>query len=174
LARRVNFCMTAAPLLSMRMDPKHIAALRDRFAAFEGTWDGEEAIALAPHAPGVAARARHVMRRVVDGAVLVQAYEQRRADGAAPIAGHGVFAVDPSEGDLTWFFFDNLGFVPDAPARGGWQAGELVVGRSTRRGEARYRFRVDGRRLLHRIETKPAGAAEFTLFLSGTYLRTGP
>jgi hypothetical protein len=155
------------------MDAKRLAALRESLAAFEGDWEGEEVLSPSPWAPAGAARGRHAMRRAVDGTVLVQDYEQRRADGAPPIAGHGVFAVDGAEGAFVWFFFDSLGFLPTAPARGGWQGGELVFAKATRRGEARYRFRVEGKRLMHRIESKPAGAPDFSLFLTGTYLRAG-
>ena len=154
------------------MDAKRLAALRESFAAFEGTWEGEEVVSPSAQAPAVGARGRHVMRRAVDGTVLLQEYEQRRPGGAAPLAGHGVFAVDAADGGFVWFFFDSLGFLPTTPARGGWRGGELVFARATRRGEAYYRFRADGKRLLHRIESKLAGAADFSLFLSGTYART--
>lgn len=155
------------------MDAKQLAALRETLAAFEGVWEGDEEIASSPVVREGAARGRHVMRRAVDGSILVQDYERRRDDGTRPISGHGVFAVDPTSGVITWFFFDSLGYLPNEPARGGWHEGGLLLAKSTRRGEARYHFRVEGRRLVHHIEGKPAGAADFTTFLAGNYRKVG-
>lgn len=104
--------------------------------------------------------------RAAGGYAVVQSYRHTEPDGTH-FEGHGIFTVDPDRGDTLWYFVDSAGGTPpEAPARGTWHGGTLVVERHSPRGSARHTFRVDGGVLTHTAELRLGGAEDFTPFLT--------
>jgi len=95
-------------------------SLRELFWPLLGNWTGVEQL------PGGTARAMITFKLDVADQVVLQDYRQVRANGAE-LTGHGVFLIDPTAGDLLWWFFDSLG-IPPTPLRGHRTGGELVLG----------------------------------------------
>ncbi len=141
-----------------------------RLAALIGSWEGEEQLQPSPWGPGGTATGRGVYRSVTDGMAIVQDYEEEK-DGAIVFSGHGVFTIDPANGDVLWWWFDSMGFPPDGPARGRWDGDTLILNKSTPRGDGRYRYRLNGDRYEFSIENRFADQEDFSLFMKGSYER---
>lgn len=141
-----------------------------RLAALIGSWEGEEQLQPSPWGPGGTATGRGVYRSVTDGMAIVQDYEEEK-DGAIVFSGHGVFTIDPANGDVLWWWFDSMGFPPDGPARGRWDGDTLILNKSTPRGDGRYRYRLNGDRYEFSIENRFADQEDFSLFMQGSYER---
>jgi hypothetical protein len=150
--------------------------LRELFLPVLGNWTGIEQHAARPAAPATTSRAMIVFKLDVRDQVVLQDYRQVRADHAE-FTGHGVFMIDKaertpqaSEVPILWWFFDSDGDPPQ-PANGGWQDGELILEKITRRGLAEHRFAVVDGQLNYRIRVSLGKTAELEDFLSGTYRR---
>lgn len=141
-----------------------------RLAALVGSWEGEEQLQPSPWGPGGTATGRGVYRSVTDGMAIVQDYEEEK-DGAIVFRGHGVFTIDPANGDVLWWWFDSMGFPPDGPARGRWDGDTLILNKSTPRGDGRYRYRLNGDRYEFSIENRFPEQEDFCLFMQGSYER---
>ncbi|WP_242108392.1 DUF1579 family protein [Luteimonas aquatica] len=137
---------------------------------FAGHWSGAEQVSPSPFGPGGAATGRTRFREDLAGMALIQEYEQEK-DGAVVFRGHGVFLVEPDSGDVLWWWFDDFGFPPDPPARGRWSGEVLEFSKSTPRGEARYRYELDGDRYRFVIENRFPGQPDFAEFMRGDYTR---
>ena len=137
---------------------------------FVGRWRGEEMLSASPFGPGGPASAQSDLREAVDGMALLHDYVETRADGGT-FRAHGVFMIDPANGDVLWWGFDSMGFPPDAPARGRWDGDRLRLEKQTPRGEARHEFTLGADRYELVIRTRLAGQQEFTTFLEGRYRR---
>ena len=142
-----------------------------RLARMAGEWSGDEQLEPSPWGPGGAARGNGVYRMVTDGMALTQDYEQKKEDGTVAFRGHGVFTIDPKNGDVLWWWFDSMGFPPDGPARGRWNGDILTLEKSSPQGEARYVYRLLGDRYEFSIENRFPGQHDFCLFMRGAYLR---
>lgn len=81
----------------------------------------------------------------VGGSAIVQEQVQER-DGQVAFVAHNVFTTDPATGEVVLYSFDSVGYLPDPAARGTWRDGELVLDRTTDRGQSRtvYRPLSDG------------------------------
>jgi hypothetical protein len=77
----------------------------------------------------------------IEGLALTQRHTQYQ-DGTASFAAFNVFTVDRSTGQIALYSFDSLGFLPDPPASGSWSGNELVLLRSTSRGQSRTRYQA--------------------------------
>jgi hypothetical protein len=141
-----------------------------RLARLVGDWSGEENLSPSPWGPGGTAFGRFQFRNGVDGMALLQDYEEEK-EGKVSFRGHGVFIVDPVNGDVVWWWFDSLGFAPDPPARGSWDGDTLRLEKHTPRGAARYTFDFESDSLRFRIENRFAGEQEFSEFMRGRYRR---
>jgi len=75
---------------------------------FAGTWSGDEQLSESPWGPGGAARGRCENRSAVDGMAMVQDYSEEKG-GQTVFRGHGVFSIDPANGDVLWWWFDSMG-----------------------------------------------------------------
>jgi hypothetical protein len=148
-----------------RPGPEHA-----RFKRFVGAWSGEEQLSESPWGPGGPAFGRMEIREACDGMAFVQEYAEEK-DGATCFRGHGVFTIDPANGDTLWWFFDSMGFPPDPPARGRWNGDVLTLEKKTPRGEARYRFTYADDHHDFEIENRFAGQADFATFIRGHYRR---
>ena len=96
-----------------------------RFKRFVGKWTGDEQLSESPWGPGGPAIGRVDMREACDGMAFVQDYVEEK-DGKPSFRGHGVFMIDPENGDTLWWWFDSMGFPPDPPARGRWNGDCLL------------------------------------------------
>ncbi|MCP2261899.1 Protein of unknown function (DUF1579) [Streptoalloteichus tenebrarius] len=142
----------------------------ERLGALVGEWEGEEEFAATPWAPAGTARSRHSFRSGVGGLAVIHDYAQVR-DGE-PFDGHGFFTADPGTGEVVWFFFDGVGFPPDVPLRGDWDAdGVLRLAKTTPRGQARHAFRFDGDTFEHEIDVRLGDAETFSPFARGRFRR---
>ncbi|HEY6986444.1 MAG TPA: DUF1579 family protein [Rhodanobacteraceae bacterium] len=141
-----------------------------RLARFAGKWSGDEQLGESPWGPGGTARGRCEVREAVDGMAFVQDYVEEK-DGKVAFRGHGVFTIDPGNGDVLWWWFDSMGFPPDPPARGRWNGDQLLFEKNTPRGEARYEFRFADDHYDFRIENRFPGQKDFAEFMRGHYLR---
>ena len=148
-----------------RPGPEHV-----RMARFAGKWSGEEQLSESPWGSGGPARGRCEIRQDLDGMAFVQDYTEEK-DGKIVFRGHGVFTIDPGNGDVLWWWFDSMGFPPDPPARGRWNGELLLFEKKTPRGEARYEFRFGGDHYDFRIENRFPGQQDFAVFMHGRYLR---
>jgi hypothetical protein len=152
------------------MDMPKPGAEHARLARFAGTWSGKEELSDSPWGPGGPALGRCEMREAVDGMALLQDYAEEKA-GQTVFRGHGVFTIDPANGDVLWWWFDSMGFPPDPPARGRWNGDRLLFEKKTPRGEARYEFLFGGDHYDFRIENRFPGQSEFVVFMKGHYRR---
>jgi len=128
-------------------------ALHARLATFEGSWEGTEQLAASSWSPGGTATATMSFAVEAGGFALVQDY---RSDTG--LTGHGVFSVSGDE--VLWYWFDSIGYPPEAPARGAFEGGGLVLERTSPRGTNRTSLVVEGDRLNQRVELDGATLAE--------------
>jgi hypothetical protein len=135
------------------------------FAPLFGHWQGTEELSASPWSAAGTARAALSFRAEVGGAAMVNDYRQVREDGSE-FLGHGVFLVDATAA-VSWWLFDSYA-LPPVPATGGWQAGELVLAKTTDRGRAEHRFGLDGESLTYAIDLA-LGDADPQPFLRGRY-----
>lgn len=152
------------------MEMPKLGPQQEYLMRFLGDWEGVEQLATSPWGPGGPARGEVTFRRVTDGFAMVQDYAQERS-GRISFRGHGVFAIDPADDTVLWYWFDSLGLPPLEPARGHWEGDSLILRKITPRGEACHTLRLDGNTFHYRIENKLIGQSEFTTFLTGTYVR---
>lgn len=148
-----------------RPDPDHLARLH-RLA---GDWAGAELAQPSPWGAGGPAHGRSRFRVGLDGIALLQDYEQDKG-GQVVFRGHGVFLIEPDSADVLWWWFDSLGFPPE-PARGRWDGEVLRLEKRTPRGEARYRYELDGDSYRFVIENRFPGQGDFAEFIRGDYAR---
>jgi Protein of unknown function (DUF1579) len=157
---------TGAAIMDMpKPGPEH-----DRLARFAGEWQGDEELQPSPWGPGGPAQGHGVYRMINDGMALTQDYAETK-DGAVVFHGHGVFSIDPENGDVVWWWFDSMGFPPDGPARGRWDGDTLTLLKATPRGEGRYVYALQGDSYTFSIENRFPGQDEFCLFMRGHYQR---
>lgn len=142
-----------------------------RLARMVGEWSGDEQLEPSPWGPGGTARGHGIYRMVTDGMALVQDYEEVK-DGATAFRGHGIFAIDPQNGDVLWWWFDSMGFPPDGPARGRWHGDTLTLEKSSPRGDSRYVYRlINDDQYDFSIENRFPGQDDFCFFMRGSYAR---
>jgi hypothetical protein len=141
-----------------------------RLLAFVGEWEGEETVAPSPWGPGGAAFGRMSFRADLDGFAIIQDYIEQK-DSRITFRGHGVLTVDPETQEILWYWFDSIGFPPDAPARGHFEGDMLTLNRVSPRGASRYVYRITSNACEFSIENKLLGDAEFKVFMNGKYAR---
>lgn len=107
-------------------------------AALAGTFVGTDEIHASVWAPAETARVDIDAEWEIGGAVLVQRWQDTRATDLFELV--NVFMEDPGTGEVLLYAFDTAGHPPDPPARGAWDAGRLVLRRTTVRGESRLEF----------------------------------
>lgn len=128
--------MNAAPALTDEHRRLHRLA---------GHWSGVETLAATPWMAGGTAQAIVETRIGLGGFFVLQDYRQLR-DGIETLAAHAVLGWNAEASQVTMFWFDSIGYVPETPATGAWQGDTLVLLRSSRRGAARHTqaFHGDG------------------------------
>jgi hypothetical protein len=130
-----------------------LTPLHARLARLEGSWEGTEQLAPSPWSAGGKAASVLSFAVAAGGFALVQDYRS-----SAGLTGHGVFSVSGDE--VLWHWFDSIGYPPEVPARGGFEADALVLERTSPRGTNRTTFRLAGERLHQRVEFDGAVLAE--------------
>jgi hypothetical protein len=141
-----------------------------RLLAFVGEWEGDEQLAASPWGPAGVAFGRMSFRADLDGFAVIQDYIEQK-NSHITFRGHGVFMVDPQTKDILWYWFDSLGFPPEAPARGRFEGDVLTMNRVSARGAARYVYRINADSCEFSIENKFPNDPDFSLFMKGTYTR---
>ena len=135
------------------------------FTPLFGHWQGAEEQYASPWGAAGTARAALTFRAEIGGAAAVNDYRQVRDDGSE-FLGHGVFLVG-ADGVVSWWLFDSYA-LPPVPATGGWRNGELVLTKTTERGEAEHRFGLEGEDLTYAIDLT-LGDTDPQPFLRGRY-----
>lgn len=152
------------------MDMPKAGPVHARLLAFAGEWEGTESVEPSVWGKGGPATGRSSFRADLDGFAVIQDYVQLK-DSLVTFRGHGVFTVDPKTEEVLWYWFDSMGFPPDAPARGRFEGGVLTLLRVTERGSARYVHEVSESGYQFSIENKFPGDADFKLFMRASYAR---
>ncbi|MCA4134626.1 DUF1579 domain-containing protein [Arthrobacter sp. M4] len=140
-------------------------------AALLGRWRGTTEILPSPGGPVRLADAEVTFTLAAGGYAVIQSYRHTEPDGSH-FEGHGIFTVDPDQGDTLWYFVDNAGSAPEAPARGTWHGDTLVIERRTAEGTSRHTFRVDDGVLTQIAELRHGGATAFTPFFTSVCRKT--
>jgi hypothetical protein len=120
-----------------------LTAEHERLSTFVGEWVGEERVAPSRWFEAGEARGFVTARPDIDGFAVVQDYRQERG-GRISFRGHGVFTFDAADRRTKLFWFDSLGYVPQAPASGLWEGDTLTLVRPSLRGATRHIYRFEG------------------------------
>ncbi|QSQ23657.1 DUF1579 family protein [Pyxidicoccus parkwayensis] len=147
-----------------------VTAEHERLWRLVGTWSGPDVQAPMPWSPGGEGTSTLTFTRALDGFGLLLDHVQTR-DGKVVFRGHGVYMLEPGTPEVLWYWFDSIGFPPQAPGRGGWEGDVLTIVRKTARGEAHHVWQLDGDRLIHRIDSTLVAPGARATLLSGTYSR---
>lgn len=153
----------------MPMDSQ-LSDARRRLAAFSGIYRGESEIHPNPFAPAGPSEGEWRFSMDGSGLHLLQDFDERRVDRSA-FHGHGVLSVDRDSGDIVWFWFDSLGWLPLPPARGRFEGPHLVLERRTARGTNRSILTLEGTMLGHEILFRQPDAEDFVPLVTGRYRR---
>ena len=130
----------------------------ERMLALIGDWSGEERVFATAWTQAGEAQGEFVIAPGPGGIVID--YGERQ--NGSRMTGHGVVC-----GDGFWWF-DSLGFRPEAPGNAGWQDDMLVLERSSARGRTVMGLTIVGETLhLHMATAAPDAA----LFAAGREAR---
>ena len=142
----------------------------ERLLAFVGEWEGQEELSPSASGPSGTARGCMSFREDLGGFAVIQDYVEEK-DSRVTFRGHGVFTVDPASKAVLWYWFDSIGFPPEAAAQGTFEGDVLTLQRESPRGVARYVYRISKDSCEFSIENKWVGDADFKPFMSGKYTR---
>jgi hypothetical protein len=148
-----------------------ISPAHQRLQALVGTWRGEERVGASQWTEAGTAISEVFAEAELGGLFVSQHYRQMR-DGRVTFEAHNVLGVDQSDGTTKLWQFDSMGFVPPAPASGGWDGDTLTLERSSPRGAARTRYSFespDRYRMI--LQFRPAGSDAWQDMVEGTYQR---
>jgi hypothetical protein len=153
------------------MDMPKVSDQHRKLYALVGDWEGIETISASPWgAAGTATGKLHV-RIDLNGFFVLQDYVQEKA-GRVSFTGHGIFGYDVEAANYTWHWFDSVGFVPDAPARGQFNDGVLLLERTSPRASARYTHRFEKDGTYHfQIENSFDQTKSWQTFMTGVFHR---
>jgi len=142
-----------------------------RLQTLAGSWVGEEKIHPSPWDPkGGTATAKVESRMDLDGYHLITDYVESRG-GQVSYRGHGVHGYDRNEKCYLMFWFDSIGEVSHAPAKGKWEGNRLVYAHQTPMGHSRYTYEFKGEgRYSFMIENSPDGK-QWAPFMEAHYTR---
>lgn len=133
--------------------------LHDSLRPLEGDWTGEGEVYPNPWGPSGPTQCAWKFRMAHSGFHMIHDYREVR-DGSFRFEAHGVISVDPSTESIVWFLFDDYGFPPVDPARGGWKDGCLELVKSTPRGVGRTQLELSEQGLVYTVDFTPPGADE--------------
>jgi hypothetical protein len=154
------------------MDMPRPGDVHRKLHRFAGTWEGPEEMPGLPPGSGSTFSGRTTFQLAVDGLFVLGEYQQHR-DGKPSFQGHTVFGVDATSGEVCWYWFDSMGFVPPGPSRGLWNGDTLVLTARFPQGEGRYTYELQGDDLYRfQLETSPDGA-QFRTAMIGRYRKVG-
>jgi len=138
---------------------------------FCGNWKGEETIAPSRWGEGGPATASVAAKLALGGKLLTMDYRAERA-GQPWLQAHAVITAGQSDAPFALYWFDSLGFVPQAPAPGQWDGETLTFIRGSPRGQARHSYRFldeDNYQLV--LESSQDGGASWAPVMRGQYRR---
>jgi len=154
----------------MQMPPP--TAEHDRLKALVGSWTAEETLHPSAWDPkGGKATATVLSRMDMDGFWLLTDYVQTR-DGKVTYRGHGVFGWDPASSSYLMYWFDSMGSIAAAPAKGRLDGNRLVFAQQGPMGHSRYTydFQAEGK---YRFSIEHSqDAKSWATFMDGNYRRT--
>ena len=142
----------------------------EKLASLVGRWTGITEVFPNPWGPSGPAQGEWTFRLDLGGFNLIHDYREQRENGYR-FEAHGVLTVDPASQEVVWFWFDNYGFPPLAPARGQWALSTLTLEKATPRGEARSVFGLTGELLTYEVSSRLPGVREFAPVMKGTFRR---
>lgn len=146
--------------------------LHQSLARFEGRWTGEGEVFPNPWGPSGPSRGHWEFRFDPARLALIHDFSEERPGGYRFDA-HGVLTVDPTAGEIVWFWFDNYGHPPLDPSRGNWEGDRLTLVKHTPRGIGRSLFTVGPDHFTHEIDSRLNGQADFTPVSRGEFRRQG-
>jgi hypothetical protein len=153
------------------MEMPKVSDQHRKLYALVGDWEGIETMAASPWGPAGTATGKLHVRIDLNGFFVLQDYVQEKA-GRVSFTGHGIFGYDTEAANYTWHWFDSMGFVPDAPARGQFKDGVLQLERVSARGSARYTHRFEPDGTYHfQIENSFDQAKTWQTFMTGLFHR---
>lgn len=82
--------------------------------------------------------------------------------------------TDRDTGEVLLYGFDNFGYRPEPPARGGFQDAELVLDRSTVRGDSRVVFRATSCGFAWAKQFRPSADQPWQPVVTGSLRRAAP
>ena len=115
---------------------------RDFTQAVTGAFRGVDDIRPSVWADAEVAPVTVVGETHLEGALVVQRWEERRADSTFEVV--NVFMADAASDEILLYSFDTAGFPADPPARGRWSGGCVDLLRKTPRGESCTTFVAAG------------------------------
>jgi hypothetical protein len=151
--------------------PKPTDAHR-RLERLTGTWRGTETMHPSEWNPdGSTAQGLTTSRTAIGGFGVVTDYEQM-IGGQATFSGHGIYTVDPGNGDVVLYWFDSIGMGCEE-FRGGWTGDTLtLVSRSPTMGHMRMTWDFQGDGTLHSSMESSRDGAVWTRMFDGVYSRS--
>lgn len=103
-----------------------------------GSFTGVDELHASPWADEQTATVEMSSTAELGGALIVMRVIETRVAGGFEAV--NVFTTDRDTGEVLLYAFDSLGYAPEPPARGRCDNGELVLDRSTTRGDSRTTF----------------------------------
>jgi hypothetical protein len=135
-----------------------------------GRFTGLDELHASPWADAQTARVEMSSTAELDGTLIVMRVTESRADGSFEAV--NIFMTDRDSGDVLLYGFDSLGYPPDPPARGRFDADRLTLHRSTARGDSRTSFASTATGLRWSKEFRPTADAPWLPVVTGTLRRT--
>jgi hypothetical protein len=153
-----------------RLMPAEVTDPRAKLQAFVGTWAGTEKIQTSLWGLGGIAMSSMAVHMDLEGRAFIMDYAQRR-DGKATHRVHAIITVGGYENQLHLFWFDDLGYVPQA-APGYWERDRLFFMRRSGRGLVRHCYSLIGTNACQfRLDGSIDGGRNWTAVLQADYLR---
>lgn len=149
----------------------------ESIARMIGLWVAQETFAPSLRSGSGKRSGRLECQSICNGLFVVGNYAQMGGRNEVTYSGLGVFGVDPTTQEVTWYWFDSLGGMPYSPARGGWNGDTLVlVGRDEHgRPNRHYTFAFEGYdRLRFVIEDAADDGLTWHTFMDARCLKTAP
>ena len=137
--------------------------------ALAGRFAGTDEIHASAWGPGETARVAMSAEWEIGGRVLVQRWQDSRADDVFELM--NVFMADPANGEVLLYVFDTLGYPPDPPARGSWDGDRLQLQRKTERGESQIEFTPTRTGFRWSKRYRPSGSAPWQVIIDGELAR---
>jgi hypothetical protein len=139
-----------------------LTKLHESLWSLEGEWIGQGEVYPNPWGPSGATQCAWTFRVAHKGWHVIHDYREVRG-GTFRFEAHGVLSVDPAAKEVVWFLFDDYGFPPMEPARGGWMQDRLELLKATPRGQSRTVLQLQDQVLVYTVEFRPPGEGAYAM-----------